>query len=100
MISSLATTIAEFLAATSEEISESILLSKLVTPEFKPVISKSIPPIWPSTVKTLVSVDALFDAKLISNYADLYDLTFHQVVELERMADKSANNLIFGKALG
>ena len=42
------------------------------------------------------TVDALFDAKLISNYADLYDLTFHQVVELERMADKSANNLIFG----
>ena len=42
------------------------------------------------------TVDALFDARLISNYADLYDLTFHQVVELERMADKSANNLIFG----
>ncbi|NRA12273.1 MAG: NAD-dependent DNA ligase LigA [Crocinitomicaceae bacterium] len=42
------------------------------------------------------TVDALFDAKLISNYADLYDLTFDQVVELERMADKSANNLIFG----
>ena len=42
------------------------------------------------------TVDALFDARLISNYADLYDLKFHQVVELERMADKSANNLIFG----
>jgi len=42
------------------------------------------------------TVDALFDANLIRNYADLYDLTFDQVVELERMADKSANNLIFG----
>lgn len=42
------------------------------------------------------TVDALFDAGLIKNYADLYDLTFHQVVELERMADKSTNNLIFG----
>lgn len=42
------------------------------------------------------TVDALFDAGLIKNYADLYDLTFDQVVELERMADKSANNLIFG----
>lgn len=44
------------------------------------------------------TVDALFDAKLIENYADLYDLTFDQVVELERMADKSANNLITGIA--
>ncbi|MDB3907630.1 NAD-dependent DNA ligase LigA, partial [Crocinitomicaceae bacterium] len=42
------------------------------------------------------TVDALFDAELIRNYADLYDLTFDQVVELERMADKSANNLIDG----
>ena len=42
------------------------------------------------------TVDALFDAKLIRNYADLYELTFDQVVELERMADKSANNLIDG----
>ncbi|MBL4862447.1 MAG: NAD-dependent DNA ligase LigA [Crocinitomicaceae bacterium] len=42
------------------------------------------------------TVDALFEAKLVRNCADLYDLTFDQVVELERMADKSANNLIFG----
>jgi DNA ligase (NAD+) len=42
------------------------------------------------------TVDALFEAKLITNVADLYDLTFDQVVNLERMADKSANNLIFG----
>lgn len=42
------------------------------------------------------TVDALFDAGLISNIADLYDLTFDQVVGLERMADKSANNLLQG----
>jgi len=42
------------------------------------------------------TVDALFDAGMIQNYADLYDLTFDQVVALERMADKSANNLISG----
>ncbi|GAB5418630.1 MAG: NAD-dependent DNA ligase LigA [Crocinitomicaceae bacterium] len=42
------------------------------------------------------TVDALFDAGLIHNYADLYTLTFDQVVALERMADKSANNLIAG----
>ena len=42
------------------------------------------------------TVDALYEAGHIKNYADLYDLTFDQVVNLERMADKSANNLIFG----
>jgi len=42
------------------------------------------------------TVDALFEQGLVRNCADLYDLTFHQVVELERMADKSANNLIAG----
>ena len=42
------------------------------------------------------TVDALFDAGMIANYADLYDLTFDQVIQLERMADKSANNLING----
>lgn len=42
------------------------------------------------------TVDALFEANLIKNYADLYDLTFDQVVNLERMADKSANNLLEG----
>lgn len=44
------------------------------------------------------TVDALFAAGLIKNSADLYALTFDQVVELERMADKSANNLIAGVA--
>ncbi|MDX2362797.1 MAG: NAD-dependent DNA ligase LigA [Crocinitomicaceae bacterium] len=42
------------------------------------------------------TVDALFEEGLIKNVADLYELTFDQVVELERMADKSANNLIDG----
>ena len=42
------------------------------------------------------TVDALFEEGLIRNIADLYELTFDQVVELERMADKSANNLIDG----
>ena len=33
---------------------------------------------------------------LINNYSDLYDLRFDQIVGLERMAEKSANNLING----
>ena len=44
------------------------------------------------------TVEALFDAGLLENLADLYELTFDQVLELERMADKSANNLIVGIA--
>ncbi len=42
------------------------------------------------------TVDALVELNLIKDAADLYDLTFDQVVELERMADKSADNLIQG----
>lgn len=42
------------------------------------------------------TVDALFEAGLIHSIADLYELTFDQVVALDRMADKSANNLIDG----
>lgn len=42
------------------------------------------------------TVDALFEAGLIRNYADLYDLSFDQIVDLDRMADKSANNLLNG----
>jgi DNA ligase (NAD+) len=33
---------------------------------------------------------------LIKNYSDLFDLKFDQVVHLDRMADKSANNLLDG----
>ncbi len=42
------------------------------------------------------TIELLYKEKLISNIADLYDLTFDQVVQLERMADKSASNLIQG----
>ena len=44
------------------------------------------------------TVDALFEEGLVQNVADLYELTFDQVVSLERMADKSANNLLQGLA--
>jgi DNA ligase (NAD+) len=42
-------------------------------------------------VETIVQ---LFKAGLVQNVADLYTLTFDQVVNLDRMADKSANNLL------
>jgi len=42
-------------------------------------------------VETIVQ---LFKAGLVQNVADLYTLTFDQIVNLERMADKSANNLL------
>jgi len=40
------------------------------------------------------TVKALFDAKFVSNVADLYDLTYEQVYSLEGFKEKSANNLI------
>ncbi|MFD2603312.1 NAD-dependent DNA ligase LigA [Flavobacterium suzhouense] len=42
------------------------------------------------------TVALLYNADLVHNYADLYDLKKEQVVPLERMADKSAQNLIDG----
>ena len=42
------------------------------------------------------TVALLVNENLIGNYSDLYDLTFEQIVGLERMAEKSANNLING----
>ena len=39
-------------------------------------------------------VDALVDERLISNVADLYALSYEQVLELEGFAEKSAENLI------
>ena len=42
------------------------------------------------------TVDNLFEEGLINNIADLYELTFDQVIEIERMADKSVNNLLSG----
>ena len=42
------------------------------------------------------TVDLLRKEGLIKNYADLYDLTVEQVIPLERMAEKSAENMING----
>ncbi|WP_397362497.1 NAD-dependent DNA ligase LigA [Olleya sp. R77988] len=42
------------------------------------------------------TVALLVNADLITNYADLYALTKEQVLPLERMAEKSADNLIAG----
>lgn len=44
------------------------------------------------------TVDLLRKEGLIQNYADLYDLRVEQVVPLERMAEKSAQNMIAGIA--
>lgn len=41
-------------------------------------------------------VDQLVTEGLISNYADLYELKVEQIIPLERMAEKSAQNLIDG----
>lgn len=42
------------------------------------------------------TVELLFKEGLITNYADLYTLTKEQVMPLERMAEKSAENLVKG----
>ena len=42
------------------------------------------------------TVDLLRKEGLIENYADLYDLKVEQVIPLERMAEKSAENLVAG----
>ncbi|GLU44486.1 NAD-dependent DNA ligase LigA [Allomuricauda sp. NBRC 101325] len=42
------------------------------------------------------TVELLFKEGLIANYADLYTLTKEQVMPLERMAEKSAENLVKG----
>ncbi|MCL6265653.1 NAD-dependent DNA ligase LigA [Flagellimonas myxillae] len=44
------------------------------------------------------TVELLFKEGLIANYADLYVLTKEQVMPLERMAEKSAENLVNGVA--
>lgn len=44
------------------------------------------------------TVALLFNAGLVTNYADLYELTKEQIVPLERMAEKSAENLVNGVA--
>lgn len=42
------------------------------------------------------TIDTLVEQGLIKDIADLYDLEFNQLVDLERMADKSVNNLLEG----
>ncbi|MEO4004751.1 NAD-dependent DNA ligase LigA [Flavobacterium sp. CAU 1735] len=42
------------------------------------------------------TVALLYNNGLVHNYADLYELTKEQVIPLERMAEKSADNLIKG----
>ncbi|MDC9722623.1 MAG: NAD-dependent DNA ligase LigA [Urechidicola sp.] len=42
------------------------------------------------------TVELLFKEGLIRNYADLYDLKVEQIIPLERMAEKSAQNMIEG----
>ena len=44
------------------------------------------------------TVELLFKEGLIRNYADLYILTKEQIMPLERMAEKSAENLVTGVA--
>ena len=44
------------------------------------------------------TVELLYKEGLIENYADLYELTKEEVLPLERMAEKSAENLINGIA--
>jgi DNA ligase (NAD+) len=42
------------------------------------------------------TVDVMVEKKIITSYADLYDLRFDQIVGLERMGEKSADNLLKG----
>lgn len=42
------------------------------------------------------TVALLFNNNLVHNYADLYELTVEQILPLERMAQKSAENLVRG----
>ncbi|CAL2055143.1 NAD-dependent DNA ligase LigA [Tenacibaculum sp. 190524A05c] len=44
------------------------------------------------------TVDLLYKEGLIENYADLYELTVDQIIPLERMAEKSAQNMVVGIA--
>lgn len=42
------------------------------------------------------TVEQLFDEGLVKNSADLYNLEFDELIQLERMGEKSANNLLDG----
>ena len=43
-------------------------------------------------------VEQLIDSKLVNDYADIYELKKSDILKLERMADKSADNLLDGIA--
>lgn len=42
------------------------------------------------------TVELLYQSNLIKNSADIYQLTYEQLIQLERMADKSVNKLLAG----
>ena len=42
------------------------------------------------------TVALLYENGLVKDYSDLYELTVDQVIPLERMAQKSAENLVNG----
>jgi DNA ligase (NAD+) len=42
------------------------------------------------------TIDLFYKAGLVHNIADLYDLTADKIIPLERMAEKSANNIVEG----
>lgn len=42
------------------------------------------------------TIEQLYEAKLANNAADLYDLSAEQLLPLERMAEKSVNNILVG----
>ena len=42
------------------------------------------------------TIDLLYTKNLVKNPSDLYDLTFEQLINLDRIAEKSAKNLILG----
>jgi DNA ligase (NAD+) len=42
------------------------------------------------------TIELLFDKKIIQNYSDLYDLTYEQIIQLDRFKEKSTTNLIEG----
>ena len=44
------------------------------------------------------TIDALYNQGMLHNVADLYDLHYEQLLGMERMADKSARNLLDGIA--
>jgi len=42
------------------------------------------------------TIELFYESNLVNNIADLYDLTFDDIINLERIADKTANNILQG----